>query len=367
MTRLLFVLNSFESGAVPNILLDLAPALGQEGFDLRFLTLEPLPENHPSVQRCRSLGLPLVSLNKNPKDVFGSLWALASEIRRQKPDLIHSHLGRADIYSALGAPRSIPLVSTFHSVAQNYGRLTRWGYKWTNNRPAFRTGVSHESIRSLFGPGPNLGLRGPHRVVYNPVDQGRLTPRVSVDKVRRELGLDPTRPVLLSAGRFVPAKGLEYFIDALPAVLETLPHLQVILAGSGPLEGQLRTLVNHLKLEKVVRFVGFSTHLPDLMQVADLLVFPSLWEGMGLVPLEALLQGVPVVVSDIPAVAEVVENPQWRFTPRDSQACARAIVSALEDLPNRRALVSELQPSLRDRFSVSTIATQYAEIYREVL
>ena len=232
--KLLFIVNSFENGAVPNILLDIAPALTSAGWLLQFLSLEPLPEAHDSVKRCRTAGLRLESLDLGPKSFLTAILALRKKIRQIDPDLIHTHLGRADIFTPW-AKGIVPQITTFHSVWQNYNKLTLAGYRLTDGLVAHRTGVSQAAIDSFYANGP---LKSAHSVIYNPVNPERIKRKRTREEVFQALGwYDRTAdPLLVCVGRLIPVKDQKTLIAALPLLLKDFPGLRCVISRGRPPE-----------------------------------------------------------------------------------------------------------------------------------
>jgi glycogen(starch) synthase len=210
-------------------------------------------------------------------------------------------------------------------------------------------------------------LRSAHSVIRNPVDPERLLPEKTREEVRSAWGVGPDSKVLLSVGRFVPAKGQIHLMDALPLLKEKFPGIKLVMAGSGPLESQIRKRASELNVEDRVIWTGFSSSVPDLFQGADAVVFPSLWEGMGLVPLEAILRSRPVALSDLPALKEFVEpGPAAEyFSPGRGTEIAEGVIRLLErpEMEVTMDLLGRL-PDLLGRFSSVTIAGEYLELYR---
>lgn len=360
MRRVLQVITSFDNGAVPHILLDLAPHWRTLGWEPSFLSLKRLDESQSVVKRTRDAGFDVKGLNRHRLDILGTMGALRRELKCSGADVVHSHLGRADLFTAWTKPQYLPQVATFHSVRANFGKATLWGFKNIDKKLAFRSGVSHAAIDSMYADG---NLVAPHGVIYNPVDLQRLVARRSWDEMRTELGIMGKGPILLSAGRFVEAKGLPFLLAALPELIAAYPDLVLILAGAGPLELSLRRQAKALGIEAHLRWPGFYPHIPDLVAVSDLLVFPSLWEGLGLVPLEAMLQGLPVVASDIPAIREFIDQTDCLFEPGNVRDCGRAIIDALPDLTSRRKVLVDGRDALAKRFDSGKIAAEYVAIY----
>ena len=366
MKRLLFVTTSFENGAIPNILLDLAPLWREDGWECVFLALEPLPEGHASVQRCRRLGFPLHSLNVGPRSVIGALLGLHRAIRDLAPDLISSHLGRADVYTPW-VKGEVPLVTTHHNVKAHHGRLTNFGYRISDSRVAWRTGVSQACVDSFLS---NSFLRTPHSVISNPVDPSRLV----VGQTRRELlqGWGWAEPVelLVAVARLSPQKG---YPDLLEAFLRLKAggrtKLRLVIAGEGPLKQQLERLIGEKGLGEEVKLLGRYQTVADLYAAADAFVLPSLWEGLGLVILEAWCLGCPVAASSIPAVQEFMVDGEngVLFAPGDPDAIAGGIARLFDNPTQARLWAVQGRRLVSERFSPAVIARQYSDLFGRVL
>jgi glycosyltransferase involved in cell wall biosynthesis len=365
MKRILFVTTSFENGAIPNVLLDLAPHWRLAGWDCHFLALEPLPETHASVRRCRELGFPLTSLNVGPRSVVRALLRLHRAIGDLHPDLISTHLGRADIYTPW-VKGHVPQLTTHHSVRQNAGRLTNWGYRLSDRRVAWRTGVSQACNDSYLEHG---FLRSPHSVIPNPVEPARLVPRATRDSFKTGLRGTGEGPLLAAVGRLIPLKNHEALLHALVIVRASgFPQASLVIAGDGPLGASLKARIGTLGLDGAVTLLGSYQPVADVYQAADVLVFPSLWEGMGLVVLEAWCLGCPVAASAIPAVQEFVRDGEngVLFDPHSPETIAEGILRVLRDPEEARRAAQAGKGLVLDRYSPARIAAEYAELFQRL-
>jgi len=358
------VTTSFENGAIPNILTDIAPILVQGGWSLQVLTLEAVPENNASVQKWRALGLPLEGLNRGSRETWQVLGPLSSAIVRLKPDLIHSHLGRADVYTAM-VKGAIPQISTFHSVRRNANKVTQWGWRLTDRRVAHRTGVSQACLDSFY---PQM-LRSPHSVIYNPVNPKRLTLQQTPAQFKAELGWMPEVRLIVAVGRLLLVKGHAQLIDAFALIASEQLDVNLVIVGDGPLRSELQTKVNTLELSDRVRLLPGNTPVATVYTAADVLSFPSLWEGLGLVPIEAMLCGCPVASSRIPAVSEFMDEGQTGlfFDPENAVDQARVLLEVLANpvVANQRA--ERASQMARERFSPELIGNQYLKLYNNIL
>ncbi len=147
---------------------------------------------------------------------------------------------------------------------------------------------------------------------------------------------------LLYAGRLTEQKGVVSLIRALPVIHRQHPLVTLTVAGAGPQEKELRVLSRELGVERQVRFLGAvdNARLPELYRRATAFVFPSLGEGFGLVCVEALFCGCPVVASDLPAVREIVGDGDVAllFPPGDSDKMASRVLDLLADRALQRRL-----------------------------
>lgn len=192
--------------------------------------------------------------------------------------------------------------------------------------------------------------------------QSRFVPAPHVQRSDNEL---------LFVGRLVEKKGLRHLLDAMPAVLAARPDARLVIAGFGPGEGALKDQASALGIGRRVKFLGAvsQTGLPDLYRRAAVFVAPFVeadsgdQEGLGLVLVEALGCGCPVVVGDVPAVRDVFESaPRRIINPRDTRALAATI---LDTLAHQRASLDEaerLRQVLLKKFDWESVANAYVRI-----
>ncbi|TVQ99897.1 MAG: glycosyltransferase family 1 protein [Spirochaetaceae bacterium] len=364
---ILFVTTRFDDAAVSNILCDLFPALQRAGFAPAVWALEPAPREGVSHRRAAAAGVPVHELPPGPKwNLARGVRALRRFVRQHRPALIHSHLGRADIVAALARPAEIPLVSTLHNVIDNFSRATRLGFLLTDSRVTVRTGVSRACITSMYD---NWRLKSAHRVIYNPIDPARLEVARSREQVLSGLSIPPDRRVVLAAGRVIPMKGHRYLIQAMPEILRAAPDGAVVIAGEGPEREALLALARDLGVESALRMPGFTPGLPDLIAAADVVAMPSLWEGLGLVPIEAMLLRRPVVASALPPIMEYIDHEVEGLLvpPADPSALATAILRTLQQPAENAARISAAHARVTHQFNLEHITAQYVDLYRELL
>lgn len=355
-----------------NILLDLIEPLRARGWNSRFLTLESPAADPTAAARAAALGCPVETLNCAPRDLFGAGRALGKRLAQEfkqagRPALLHTHLGRADILTSWAKPKAWPQITTFHSLKEHFDPLIRPAYAWTEGRVACRTGVSQAVLDSFYGP---AGRRGLSAVVPNPVQAARLrTEPGAVEALQRRWGLKPGTPLWLSVGRFIPAKGLDLLLTGFAEAVKTVPNLRLALVGAGPLEGALKAQAVGLGVAERIVWPGFVHELGPWMALAEVFVFTSRSEGLGLAPLEALAAGLPVLSSDLPAVTEYFEDGVHGFLFPQGQAAGLVEAwqrwQALSPV-QRQALAASGPRLIARRFDPEAVAGAYAELYKRI-
>jgi glycosyltransferase involved in cell wall biosynthesis len=218
----------------------------------------------------------------------------------------------------------VPLVVTLHLGRFGGGgplALALRAYEETVGRLVLRRAnaviaVSHAVGRLAQRLAP---AQTPVTVIPNTADVARFSPAA----FKRS---DPVR--VLFVGRLVHNKGPAVFLLAAKLALEQEPGMRFVLAGSGPLEGRLKSLARKLRIEGSVDFLGHRADIPDLLRASTVLVRPSDLEGMPLTVLEAMASGIPVVATDVGGTPELVEDgvTGYLVRPGDPRAVAMAVL-----------------------------------------
>jgi glycosyltransferase involved in cell wall biosynthesis len=178
------------------------------------------------------------------------------------------------------------------------------------------------------------------RIIIAPwgVDLRQFRPMNQLNSIRSQLGWEHAK-ILIVTRQLKSFYGIEYLISAMPLILAAEPQVRLLVCGDGPLEAELRKMVDRLQLESVVHFAGFVPNqlLPDYLNAADIYVSPSLEDGSSLCLMEAMACGLPSVVTNIPAVLEWVKHGHngYVISKRNVEGLASAIVNMLQDDSSR--------------------------------
>jgi glycosyltransferase involved in cell wall biosynthesis len=203
------------------------------------------------------------------------------------------------------------------------------------------------------------------------------------EKVRRvHYGLDvpapaaPTRRpagrpgrVIGVVGRLTVQKGHRYLLRALVRVRQKCDDVRLVMVGDGPLAETLVGEARHLGVADIVEFMGHRNDAAALMSVFDVVVVPSLWEGFGLVLLEAMAAGRPIIASRVSAIPEIVVDGETGILvpPADPESLSHAIVRLLDDADLADRMGRQGRARLVRVFSVDAMVAGTEAVYDEVI
>ncbi|WP_369601984.1 glycosyltransferase [Hahella sp. SMD15-11] len=318
----------------------------------------------PLEAAAREAGLPLHVARMKPGLNLKATRALLQTLgvgSEGEPVLLHSHGYKFNIILAFLKVRealAVPVVSTVHGYVRPalfskmwiYERMDRWALKHLDGIVC----VSETQKRHQL---PER-LQARATVIYNGLPGMGKTP------VRLPQGkYTPSQPMkLLAAGRLSPEKGFELLLRALaPLVHKGLP-ICLTIAGEGALRLRLEHLVDTFGLRNAVTFAGYVRDMEALYASHDVLVMPSLTEGLPMTLLEALRAGLPAICSAVGGIPEVAEQaPIQLFRAGDVRALEKLIEDALHgNLPIR-------QHTDLSKFSAETMAEGYHQLYTGIL
>ncbi len=185
---------------------------------------------------------------------------------------------------------------------------------------------------------------------------------------RRDLGLPTDGPLVGCVARLVPVKGVHYLLEALPAVQAAVPQATGVFVGDGPLRTELERRAAVLGLGGRVAFLGLRRDVEEIMKLCDVVVLPSLNEGMGRVAVEALATGRPVIGSRVSGIQNVIVDGETGLLvpPADREALARAIVRCLTNPALSLAMGERAQKSV-EAYDIEPMITKIDRLYTELL
>jgi glycosyltransferase involved in cell wall biosynthesis len=343
-------------------LLTLLPALRERGVDARFVGLDVPGSDAPRFYAALDeAGVPYRHVRCGADVSPRMLRGLLAAVRADRPELLHTHLVHADVYGTLaGGLARVPLVSTRH----NDDRYLLGPFRYVDRlfaRRARRLVAISEAVRSFL----ERAGHDPRKLLTIHYGLDRL-PDAPSEMAPREAGVPDGAPLVLAIGRLTAQKDHPTLLRAFAHVRRDHPDAVLAILGIGPLEQETTGLAADLGLADAVLFPG-RLEIRDWLARADVFVHTSRWEGFGLVLLEAMLAGLPVVATRVSAVPEVVADGETGLLaePGDDAAVAAALSALLADPSRARALGAAGLERARTVFSVERMAERTIAVYEQ--
>jgi glycosyltransferase involved in cell wall biosynthesis len=350
-------------GGAEQHLLTLLPALRERGIDARFLSLDAGGDADRFHRALDARDVPWRRV-RSGFDVSPRLAAnVVRAVRAESPELIHTHMVHADVYGSIaGHALRTPFVSTRHNddryLLGPFRHVDRTFMHGVRRIVAISDAVREFHIRA--------GLPAEKLVTIHyglddvPATPSELTPAA--------LGIPADAPLVLAIGRLIEQKDHATLLEAFARVHRTHPDARLALLGWGPLEAQTKALVHRLGLDDAAFVLG-RVEPRDWLTRADVFAHTSLWEGFGIVLLEAMLSRLPVVATRVSAIPEIVVDGETGLLapPGDAAAVADALTRLLDDVDLRRRLGRSGLDRAHEAFSVQRMVEQTIRVYDEAL
>jgi glycosyltransferase involved in cell wall biosynthesis len=366
--RVLHVITTITKGGAESHLVELIQGQVAAGAQAAVAFLHSEPYWREALE---GLGCEVVDLRSAHYGDLGAVARLRRLMRRWGPTLIHAHMPPAELYTRLAiAGLRTPLIISKHldfdfAPAPGSSVLERW----CAARAAAVIAIS-DAVRRYFEGRWPARLAERLTTIHYGIDLAPY-PVVSADRspLRAEWGLQPDHLVVGTAARLTPQKALDVMLRGFALATARAPELKLrlVLVGRGKLEAELRQLAADLAIADKVVFAGFRQDMPAVMSAYDIFALTSVFEGFGLVLLEAMAAARPVVASGISAIPEVVRDGETGLLvpPRDPQAFADAVVR-LGDPVLRERLGAAGRQRASDAFAPARMVERTLALYDKV-
>ena len=349
---------------------ELGQGLAQRGHEVHFITSslpvrlrhfehniyfhEVRPENYP-VFLYPPYSLSLAAKMADVTETYGL-------------DILHAHYAMphaAGAYLArqmMRGQRPVKIVTTLHGTditlvgqAPGFHRVTKFSIEESDCVTSVSDWLRRETVR-LFD------ITKPISVIPNFVDNARFRPQG--DASRRKEFATPEEKLLLHISNFRPVKNVEIVVEVFDRVSRSVPS-RLLLVGDGPEWSTVSRRVHERGLQERVHFLGNQDHIEELMPLADAFLLPSHHESFGLVALESLACGVPVVATRVGGTGEVVEDGVTGYLrdPGDVEALTQAVMRLFSNPEKARAMGRRGVQVAADRFPRDRIVPLYEQLY----
>lgn len=284
------------------------------------------------------------------------LRTLYRDMKEQRPDIIH-----------LQDPRLLPQGVR---LARKLQRPLIVSLGDQTEAAAFTLKVPTPELKAIISVSESVQDQIPNTPLVAAIPQRVILPGIAVPEVSTlDLPLDDDRPPVIGmAGPLEIVKGAAFFLRACHRVVAAGHNIRIVIAGSGPEERSLRHLASSLELSRRLTFVDGGVSMTGYLSATDIFCLPSLQQGLGVVMLEAMALGRPVIASGVGGVVSVIEDNVTGLIvpPSDSRSLADRIMELLNDRERARTIAAAGQQLVRDRFNETRMLDEFIKVYREV-
>jgi len=268
---------------------------------------------------------------------FFCLWRL---MIRERPSIVHTHTSKPGILGRWAAKMAgVPIIVHTphgHVFFGHFGPLASRFFLMIERYTASITDCMVPLSEGERNDYIAFSVSNPDKMVtvHSGVEIDRyMTVEVNAEGKKKSLGLDPKGLVVGTVGWLLPIKGPMHLLNAMARVWQSHPETSLVFVGKGDLEKELREEALRMEASGRVSFLGWRDDVPEIMQILDIFVLPSLNEGMGRVLVEAMAAGKPVVASRVGGIPDLVKHGQNGFLvgPGDIEGLSLAIRKLLMD------------------------------------
>lgn len=360
-------------------ILFLITGLGLGGAEKQLVLLaEKMLEKNNSVTIISLTGEIMVNLDSRvniyniymKKKLYSFICALIKVkqiIKKINPDIVHSHMFHANIFSRiLKIFTHFPiLICTAHSSNEG-NRFRMFLYKITDHIATISTNVSQEAVNSFLEK--KATYPGRMLCVYNGIDTSKfLFSKKERNNYREKLNISIDTKVILSVGRLTKAKDYPNLFNAYKYLIKNNRFNQkiiIVIAGHGELLSELEKYVQSINISENVFFLGAKNDIEKLINIADVFVLSSEWEGFGLVVAEAMACERVVVATDAGGIREVVGDCGYVVPIKNERLLAEEIQKVLEfPLDYKINIGQRSRDSIINHYSIDAVVDKWLELY----
>lgn len=359
----MFIAPCFGFGGLERVILSLVANIDRTRFTPSFCALyAPDPAMYRKLSR---LGLSCTIIDKGEGINYYLPFRLAGLLRREQIELVNSHDIGATLFAAPAARLAgiTKVVHTDHSQILAKKRF-----------PGVYRLILRHLVTHIIPVSQDLSR---YLVRTMQIDQAKITtipngidvlPFATVHDVsclRKELGIPEKNRIVGTIGRLVEQKGTEYLIRGFAQLAHKYPDTTLVIVGKGELRFNLEHLVDDLTLGNKIIFTGIREDIPELMNLFDIFVLPSLWEGQPITIIEAMAAGKPVVATDVGGNRELLMHGEFGLLvpPKGPEALARAMERLFADPHLAEKLGERARAHATVELSSSSMTKRYENVF----
>ena len=361
------------SGAERHLLV-LLKGLRDHAIDAQLIILaEPETPMDDMLAEAKAIDIPIHRLVIRRDYDVNINFELREMLRYLKPDIVHTHLIHADLFGLIASKLArIPtIIASRHNddgfryrpIVRQVSRVLWW---LTDGGIAISDAIRDFTIH-IEGASKNKVDLVRYGLPYEWIPDAEI--QSAKRALYQELALKDNVMILGMVCRLVEQKGIIYTLQAFKQIYSKFPHVHLVIAGDGELATELLAMGRMLGISDRVHWLGWRDDAQMVMSAIDIFLMPSLWEGFGLVLLEAMSKRIPIIASRVSAIPEVVQDgiTGLLIPPQSADELAKAIICLLNDRSLRKHMGLLGEDRLEQEFSIRKMVEQTVAVYHKRL
>lgn len=373
--RILHIVGDSRYGGAVRIIQGLGRMARDEGWQVDVLTTDSSVQKAFESESLGIVNLDVIRREIRPLWDLAGLLRLSRFLRHQRYGIVHTHTSKGGFIGRLAARLAgVPvIVHTVHGFAFHefspalsrivYSSMERLAARWCHRI------VSVSEFHQRWAVDLRICPLRQIQAIPNGITPAPRSDQCEPAVLRREFGLGESDVMILSFARLVADKGLAYLIEAAAMLRQRGLRYRVLIAGDGPERARLERLVRSLRLCEEVILLGFRDDIGDLLAASDVVVLPSLREGLSISMLEAMAAGKPIIASSIGSHRELASQADMaRLVPvADATGLANAIQQFALDPALRARLGAGARALFEARYVEDRMLNDYRQLYSTLL
>jgi len=372
--KIALIITELQLGGAQRIVIELATRLAQSNWEVCVITNERglLLQDLRLIRGVEVITVATLRRKITPLKDLLALVRIISLLSNFKPDIVHTHTPKAGLLGRVAARwLHIPCIHTVHGlgcdvaamslVEKVYLTCERLAVKLSTVQVMVSEGLRKTCVE--HGLAPN----GRVRVVSGGFDARQFAKLPTRSQARVALGLPAEGVVIGTVSCMKPGKRVGDFVEVCQRVRSAIPEMTAVVVGDGELRPEIQRAIDRQGLAESIRLLGWRRDVPTIMATLDVFVLMSAHEGLGLVVLEAMAAGVPVVATRVDGCIEIIEETRAGILidRGDIEGGAAAVTGLLADRGRREQMGRRARKEVA-RWNFDSMCERYKEVYWEV-
>ncbi|EPY9523189.1 glycosyltransferase [Proteus mirabilis] len=362
--KIFIIITGLGMGGAERSISDLADKFTDLNHEVFIISLTGETIVKPKNPKIRIIEL---KIKKNPLSIIKGVFKIKKMINHYKPDIIHSHMVHANIFSRIMRLfiKFPVLVCTAHSKNEG-GKLRMFIYRITDRLANISTNVSQEAVNNFI----SLKATKKGRMIpfYNGIDINKYHYNEFIrNQKRKDINISKSSQLILAVGRLTEAKDYPNLFHAISKLNHPI-DIKLVIIGDGEDKEKLKKLAKQLNIAQHIIWLGIRHDVEDWMSACDLFVLSSAWEGFGLVVAEAMACERLVIGTNAGGVSEVISKHGFIVPTNDSDALSSVITKCLSLTPQEKnAIGTNARKHILNNFSLEKVSNEWIKLYTNLL